>query len=503
MSSIDLGSWAGEALDEPAPDASPEQVARYLFEVERGLFDEPLSAKEVVRFCRHRDSPFADVWVALVELSWPRCDCITGGEAVFDFFDFEEKRIVFVVERVGRIVRAEGRVERGHDQRLYRYTHGVYVPDGDDYAKERTRDLLGSRWAASHESNVIKWLLSFPVVVKAEPPAHLLNVANGLLELDTGVLRPHSPSVASPIQLPVAWRPDASCPMIDAFLREVLPSDCLELAYELIGYALFAGNPLQIAVMLTGPGANGKTVFLNLVVALCGAENVVHVPLQVLTEQRFATADLFGKLANICGDLDARAVRHSDTLKMITGEDTIRGERKYRDPFWFRPFCLCMFSANELPGSADQTEAWFRRWLILPLPNTIPVERRDPHLTTKLTAPPELEGLLVQAVHGLRRLLARGRFDLPASAIAAQHDHREQLDTVSQFIDERCTLDAAGMVSREALWAAYTEWCRGNGATPVSPHQLYARTRALPGVGPKKSGPFRGFTGIVVTSSWT
>jgi len=79
---------------------------------------------------------------------------------------------------------------------------------------------------------------------------------------------------------------------------------------------------------------------------------------------------------------------------MLTGGDRIHAQRKYGHPFSFNPICILVFSANEAPPSFDQTQAWFDRWLIIPMERRIGDEEMDPGLIEKLTVPSELEGLL-------------------------------------------------------------------------------------------------------------
>src|SRR5262249_58324017 len=119
-----------------------------------------------------------------------------------------------------------------------------------------------------------------------------------------------------------------------------------------------------------------------------------------------AAADVYGKLANICGDLDARAIHRTDCFKQITGGDPIMAERKFRDAFSFVAYALPLFSANEPPRTADQTDAWFDRWIILPMERRFEGPDADPTLSDGLAA--ELEGLLVLAVAGLQRPMPRG-----------------------------------------------------------------------------------------------
>ena len=231
--------------------------------------------------------------------------------------------------------------------------------------------------------------------------------------------------------------------------------------------------------MLLGPGGDGKSVLLGLFRGLLGTENVAAVSVQALGEDRFAGADLFGMLANICGDLDARTIERTDLFKQVTGNDVIRAQRKFRDGFNFFCYALPLFSANEAPRTADQTDAWFNRWIILPMtqrfvdatdartPTAEPTAKRaDTALAATLAG--ELDGLLVRAVTGLRRLMARGHFVYPPSVVEARARYRLTLDTVRGFVAEHCHLDVEGWVERADLYRRYRTWCQEGGRLPLS-----------------------------------
>ncbi|MCA1683858.1 MAG: phage/plasmid primase, P4 family, partial [Actinobacteria bacterium] len=225
------------------------------------------------------------------------------------------------------------------------------------------------------------------------------------------------------------------------------------------------------------PGHNGKTVFLNLIRGLLGEWNCASVTLQAFGEQRFAPAQLFGKLANIAGDLDARAIKRTDMFKMATGNDTVMAEHKYGQPFNFVPFAVPLFSANEAPISADQTDAWFDRWLIVPFERRFTGPKDDPKLTEKLTTPEELSGLLAHSVGALGRLMDRGRFEVPESVRAAGDVYRSKLDTVRAFVEEECEFDRDGTSNRTYLYKDYSDWCKDGGRWPVSNSNFFDHLR--------------------------
>jgi P4 family phage/plasmid primase-like protien len=373
-----------------------------------------------------------------------------------------------VTPRLAAVIRSSGHTEMGSDGRLYRYDHGVYRPDGDSWVRAQVREQLDERWTKRHSEEVTAWLRTFDPTITATPPTKELNCPNGLLDWETGVLRPHTPDVLSTIRLGAAWHPDATCPRIDRFLGEVLPSDAVELAMEVVGITVFSGKHLRRAVMLEGPGCGGKSVLLNTVKRLAGPANVSAIPLQVLAENRFAAAELFGKVANICGDLDARAIRTTDMFKMATGGDDLMAERKHGQPFTFVPFANFLFAANEPPITSDQSDGWFDRWLVIPMDRRIPDNKVDPKLLEKLTTPAELSGLLVHAVSGLQRVMQRGRLAEVTSTTDAAVAYRDRLDTVRGFVGEGCVLHAEAWTPRPQLYKRYQKWAKEGGRFAVS-----------------------------------
>jgi len=407
---------------------------------------------------------------------------------------FDETRLL--VQKLGDVISRDGHLLLGIDGRIWRYCEGVFRADGDAFVKTRVRELLLHRVKKHYLVEVLSYVQMEYANVTDQQPEGELNLGNGLLNWRTLELRDHNPESVFTCQIPLQWDPEARCHEIDAFLQQVLPADAIDFVIEIIGYALYAGNPLRKAVLFLGPGGNGKSVLLAIIRALIGEANVSAVSLQMLVENRFMAAEMFGKLANICGDLDARAIRQTDIFKMVTGGDVIQAERKHAHPFKFKSMAIPIFSANEPPLSSDQTDAWFSRWLVVPMETEIPEDRQDPHLIQKLTTAYELEGLLVQAVEGLRRLMARGRFELPESVRNARRAYREKLDSVQGFVAERCELADKAWTSRARLYEAYADWAKRTHRFPVSAHNFYERLRRDHGVGDRTRHGNRGLGGI-------
>jgi putative DNA primase/helicase len=134
---------------------------------------------------------------------------------------------------------------------------------------------------------------------------------------------------------------------------------------QLFGYCLCRTAKYEKAVMCCGPGDNGKGTLIKLFQSFLGDRNVSHASIQELNNDRFAAADLHGKLANVCADLKAERLTNTGNFKMLVSGDTIRAQRKHGQPFDFRNIAKLIFSANEIPESDDQTYAYFKRWIIL------------------------------------------------------------------------------------------------------------------------------------------
>jgi P4 family phage/plasmid primase-like protien len=315
-----------------------------------------------------------------------------------------------------------------------------------------------------------------------------VNVMNGMLDWEAGDLVSHDPTFLSSIQMPVEWRPDAKSPLLDKFLSDVFPEDALQLAEEIIGYFMLPTTVFQKSVMLVGEGANGKSTFLNLVNAFLGRENISRISLHSLEESPFSAAELQGKLLNIYADLAATKLEKVEVFKHLVGGDPISAQRKYGQPFVLHSFARLLFSANAFPRSEDTSEAYMRRWIVIPFPRRFEGKDRDPHLTDKITKPEVLSALLVRAVTGLRRLMVQGEFSKCASTEAKVEEYKTENDSAYEFAQE--TLKAAARdrrLSKREVWEGYEKWCEANGIKfPMAPrrfnHQLAMHLRCHAGV---------------------
>ena len=288
----------------------------------------------------------------------------------------------------------------------------------------------------------------------------ILNVQNGMLDLRTRELLPHDPKYLSTVQLKVKYDPLATCPAIMKFLQEVLYEEDIPAIQELLGYVLWRDYPAAKAWMLVGTGANGKSTFIALLKTLLGIENVSSRGLVDLEKNRFATADLFGKLANLYADLEDVALKSTGKFKMLTGRDPVTAEFKYRNGFPFLNIAKMVFSCNKIPEAVDDTDAFFRRWVIITFPNQFLGNREDRNLLAKLTTPEERSGLLNFALEGLTRLQSNGwHFSNPKTTAEIRNEYIRKSSPVQAFLMDCTKLDVDGLIPRAQLFSRFSEYC--------------------------------------------
>jgi putative DNA primase/helicase len=399
----------------------------------------------------------------------------------------------FVAQEVAAIVMDEGHyiTNRANDL-VYRYAGGVYRPDGEPFIRARTQELLGDQTRTHYVNEVVNFVRRATYVGPEEfntPPPHLINLANGIYDLSRGKLMPHTPDLIFVNQVPIRYRPRAKCPRIERFLHEVMPAADVQNFIEWAGYCLYRRYPYHKALLLVGDGANGKTTALNLLRRFLGEENVSSVTLQELSTDRFAGADLFGKLANIAGDLPYKELQNTARFKSLTGEDRLRVQFKYRPAFDLNSYAKLAFATNRVPPTVDDTQAFFRRWLIINFPYRFEGKRCDPKILEKITTPKELSGFLNLALKGLRQLLKRGGFARTESAEEVAKFWKKMSDPVSAFVNNMVEITGkrSDTIFRQDAYNLFVKFCREHEIPTLGRNTFYDRFLATAPVSTKEA----------------
>jgi putative DNA primase/helicase len=349
-------------------------------------------------------------------------------------------------------------------EEILHYEGGIYREGGEFTIKSKVQELaspkdLGNNLVAEVLGNVRR-----STYIQAErftESSSLVVLENGILDVDSCKVIPHTPDHCALSKLPVKFDLAADCPMIKKFLSEVLYPEDLSFIQEWVGYHLWRGYPTAIAALFVGEGANGKSTLIGVLRAFLGPKNVAAIPLQAFERNTFAKAGLMGKMANLYPDLSDEALKQVGTFKALTGGDMLTAEKKFGQPFNFANYAKLTFSCNVVPEVWEDTEAFFRRIWIVSFPNTFQGEKADRDLLAKLVTPEELSGFLNWALDGLKRLRASGwRFTGTRSTAEVKADYIRRSDTVRAFLNNCTKKTGSAFVTRDDLYDSYCAYCR-------------------------------------------
>lgn len=325
---------------------------------------------------------------------------------------------------------------------------------------------------------------------------YLVNVRNGLLDIRNMSFKEHTPSYLSTVQLNVEYNPQVDCPQFKKFLNEVLDCKLIPLVQEIVGYLLTTNTASQKAFVFWGPARTGKSTLLWVVeYLLLGKKNVSNIPWQEIGD-KFKTAELLGKLANVFSDLPSKSIDDTGIFKVVTGEDYLMAEKKNKNPFKFKPFARLVFSCNELPRNyVDRTEGFYRRLIIVPFNRQIEKNKIDKALKYKFQR--EKEGIFNWALEGLKRLY-ENNFEFSENELTdgVKKEYKRENNNVISFVEECCELDGLFSCSRIEIYEAYKEFCVEAGLKTLSQIKFNKELEGNFNITRSRSGKLRSWNGV-------
>ena len=374
----------------------------------------------------------------------------------------------------------------------FRYQGGVYVEMAEMEAQRLVQEQMLIR--ETKMSQIVdaekQWrLLVQRDIRELNANPYIINVRNGLYNILEDTLTEHTPDYFSTVQLDVAYDKAAGCPLFKKFLAESMGGDMEQvgLIQEMLGYFLIPVNSAQKCFVIVGAASAGKSVLLRVLNdVLLGRRNVSNVSWQALNE-RFKTAELFGKLANIFADLPTKNIDDNGIFKALVGEDYLTVEKKNKNPFSFQSSARLLFSCNSIPKNyGDRSEGFYRRLVILRFKYTVPKEKRDPELLEKFRM--EADGIFLFALEGLRRLMGNCYIFSETQVNADElQQYREESDSVLSFVKDCCELSAEHSVGSTELFHAYKGYCEECGLVQQITATFSSVTRGVDSLGKRRT----------------
>ena len=294
----------------------------------------------------------------------------------------------------------------------------------------------------------------------------LLNVRNGIVDLATGDLMPHSRDYLITRLVDIDFKPDSECPEFEKFITLITGSDAeLSLFLQLaVGYTLTGRTDEHCLFFLHGSGMNGKTTFTEVIRRLLGdyAQRIeIEALMQTYSSGGVATphvASMAGARFVLGSEIAENRKLNESLVKDLTGGDSMTARFLFSNPFTFTPTHKLWLFGNHKPRVAGTDWGFWRRMRVLPFAVTIPEDVRKPFSDVMAAFDAEREGILSWAVLGAV-LWHNNGLDMPEAVKAATTEYRTEQDTIQQFIDERCEMHPDYQVEKDKLYTAYKDWC--------------------------------------------
>lgn len=381
----------------------------------------------------------------------------------------------------------------GAAERLAKATVQEMYAEAGQMADEEARKALAKHALKSESQRSIAAMLALaqsedgipvqPSDLDANP--WLLNCLNGTINLRTGELRPHAREDLLTKVAPAEYDPGARSELWERFLTESTGGDAQLMTFlqRAAGYSLTGETDEEKLFFVHGPGAAGKSTFLEALKAMFGgyaatADFETFLARQQVGQPRADVAQLAGARLVVGIEVDEGKKMAEGLVKQLTGGDTVTARFLYRENFTFRPQMKLWLAANHAPKVSDSDDAMWRRILRVPFERVVPEEKRDPELK-RVLRDPAVSGpaILAWAVRGCLDWQREG-LGVPPVVKSATDAYRLDNDPLRDFIAVRCIVGPTKTVSVTTMATAYKAWHMDNGEIPISNREFNRRLEA-------------------------
>jgi len=337
-----------------------------------------------------------------------------------------------------------------------------------------------------------------PQILDAHPK--LLGVRNGVVDLRTGSLSPNRPELLITKYVDIEYDEDAKCPLFKSFLHEVFEgdTDTIDAVHRLAGLTVTGCTGEEVIVFCVGIGANGKSIFGNIMTSIMG-QYAVTAPSSLLAARR---ADDHGARSDLAMLRGARLVSINElpggmkldetVAKQLAGREPISARFLHKEYFTFDPQFTPWVRTNHRPIIKGTDDGIWRRMVIVPFNRTFSLDEQDHDLEKKLRS--EREGILVWLVQGATLYLKSGLQHSRAMQ-AGIKEYRANSDLLGEFLADHTTSAPDAEEKQSDLFMRYQLWCESNALRPSSRRSFTEQLKER-GFGQRKSGSVRYYTGL-------
>jgi len=351
------------------------------------------------------------------------------------------------------------------EREMYVYRDGIYFQAENEVIYPEIQRILEDQVTMNAKSETFHKIAdatSKNRSVFTSAPTYLIPLKNGVYDMNSKKLLPHSHQYLFKYQFPITYNPQATCPKTEDFLDTILTSTQRLAIEEWIGYYFYRLYMFKKAIIFVGQGDTGKTTLLEVIGHLLGTDNISSISLQKMTSDKFSAAHLYEKHGNLVDELSAKDISDTGNFKIATGGGSITGEYKFGNQFTFKNFSKFTFACNKIPDVADfDDEAYFNRWLVIRFEGVI--EKKIPNFIATLTTEEERSGLFNLAMRGLDRLLVNKVFSHSKTAMDTKREMMRSGSSIAQFTAKGIEQTTDNEVTKEDMYEAYTRFCGNEG----------------------------------------
>lgn len=376
----------------------------------------------------------------------------------------------FLLDKFANYMKNQYHIKRING-RLHIYKDGIYVADDDEIRAEMITVIPGLNKTKRNEVyDYINLLIRDDIRLLS---ANLIAFKNGVYNIENSEFTDFSPDYIITNKINWNYNPASESKLAENTLKKLSCNDekIEALLKEVVGYCFYRYNELGKAFILTGDKSNGKSTFLDMISYLLGAENISSLDLAELGE-RFKTAELFGKLANIGDDIKGDFIPDLAIFKKLVTGDRVNVERKGLNPFEFNNYSKMLFSANKIPRVKDETGAVLRRLIIVPFNAKFSKDDKDydPYIKYKLRSSEVMEYLILEGLKGLKSVLENKGFTISEKVDAELQEFDEMNNPILMYVQDYA--DDIVNNSTNEVYLSYTSYCRESGLNPLGKIQF-------------------------------
>lgn len=396
---------------------------------------------------------------------------------------------------------------------IIKETLAAVKADGTEAAKRNHTHALAVHRSIKRLEAMVQSAASEPGMSIANPGLFdadpwKIGVRNGLVDLRNGeILRP-SPDLLISRQAGVAYDPQALCPRWLGFLDQALAGDAEMIAFmqRLCGYILTGFVNEEILAFIHGVGANGKSVFANVIAAAMGDYAVTVRAALLARDPKGSGSDAEREKARLPG---ARLALVNETgqgdvfddqrIKEITSRERVSARHLYGESFDFMPTHKLVVRGNHLPGALDASDGFWRRIVLIHFSRKIKPSECVADFDQRIIDE-ELTGVFAWMVEGCLKWGRKG-LRVPSVVSNAVASYRKDTDLLGEWLRLHCVQSRGDETSLARLFHSYETFTRDAHIKPPS-RNLFGRQLAARGYGKRESNGKVLYSGIAIRMPW-